>query len=354
MKDIKKVFLLIILINVPTLVSSQGFDWSDESKEEFSSFPELEITRDITPVRYSLEKYLPPTLSQGKTGMCVAYSLSYCRTILYAKNKNLSHEKDIVRNTFSPFFIYNMCMPSNNSNCMKGLDPLRSLHNLKKYGIAQLFNVEYPNFYPFTENRLMCDGYPTSFENDLANASIYKIDGYEKVTTVVQIKESIAKGNPIFFGFSPLPASWHTLWEKDSWNPNDMFFCFHKEYECDIRTNDVSGLCKNHKPTNWNPEGGHAMTLIGYDNNKNGGSFLILNSWGSSWGKDGKVWVKYDDFFTYCPFAVSISKKRESLNFGSSPTIDKIEQPEETNINLSAPIYFQDEADPKWSIFLEK
>jgi C1A family cysteine protease len=36
--------------------------------------------------------------------------------------------------------------------------------------------------------------------------------------------------------------------------------------------------------------GGHAMTLIGWDNNKEGESddvFLVLNSWGDKWGKDG-------------------------------------------------------------------
>jgi hypothetical protein len=42
--------------------------------------------------------------------------------------------------------------------------------------------------------------------------------------------------------------------------------------------------------------GGHALSLIGYDDNKEGGSFLIINSWGRDWGNNGKIWVKYSDF----------------------------------------------------------
>ena len=42
--------------------------------------------------------------------------------------------------------------------------------------------------------------------------------------------------------------------------------------------------------------GGHAMCIIGYDDQKEGGSFQIMNSWGSSWGSDGIAWVRYPDF----------------------------------------------------------
>ena len=42
--------------------------------------------------------------------------------------------------------------------------------------------------------------------------------------------------------------------------------------------------------------GGHAMVVIGYDDNKYGGAFEILNSWGTAWGNGGYIWVKYSDF----------------------------------------------------------
>ena len=42
--------------------------------------------------------------------------------------------------------------------------------------------------------------------------------------------------------------------------------------------------------------GGHAMTIIGYDDYKHGGSFQVMNSWGQDFGDDGFVWIRYNDF----------------------------------------------------------
>ncbi len=37
---------------------------------------------------------------------------------------------------------------------------------------------------------------------------------------------------------------------------------------------------------------GHAVCLVGYDDNKN--AFKFINSWGTSWGIDGYGWISYD------------------------------------------------------------
>lgn len=50
----------------------------------------------------------------------------------------------------------------------------------------------------------------------------------------------------------------------------------------------------------------HAMTLAGYDNSK--GAFLVVNSWGTSWGNNGRIWVDYNFFvneFCFCAFAAT-------------------------------------------------
>ena len=47
------------------------------------------------------------------------------------------------------------------------------------------------------------------------------------------------------------------------------------------------------------PEGaeeGHAVTIVGYDDNYMGGSFQFLNSYGSDWGDNGYFWMTYDDY----------------------------------------------------------
>lgn len=52
------------------------------------------------------------------------------------------------------------------------------------------------------------------------------------------------------------------------------------------------------------PAWGHAIVVVGYDDNKRikntfsnkstKGAFLIRNSWGTTWGKDGYGWIPYD------------------------------------------------------------
>lgn len=44
------------------------------------------------------------------------------------------------------------------------------------------------------------------------------------------------------------------------------------------------------------PSGGglsHAMLIVGYDDNRNGGSFKVKNSWGVNWGDEGYCWITY-------------------------------------------------------------
>ena len=41
-------------------------------------------------------------------------------------------------------------------------------------------------------------------------------------------------------------------------------------------------------------QGGHAVTIVGYDDNKFGGAFKIINSWGTSWGDNGYFWLTYN------------------------------------------------------------
>jgi hypothetical protein len=41
------------------------------------------------------------------------------------------------------------------------------------------------------------------------------------------------------------------------------------------------------------------MCIIGYDDNKYGGAFQIMNSWGEDWGKDGLFWISYKNFKKY-------------------------------------------------------
>ena len=48
------------------------------------------------------------------------------------------------------------------------------------------------------------------------------------------------------------------------------------------------------------------MALVGYDNSKN--AFRVRNSWGTSWGDNGSIWVDYDFFCKSFCFAAFVAQ----------------------------------------------
>jgi hypothetical protein len=50
----------------------------------------------------------------------------------------------------------------------------------------------------------------------------------------------------------------------------------------------------------------HAMALVGYDDVKQ--AFRVRNSWGTSWGDNGSIWIDYDFFCTKFCFAAFVAQ----------------------------------------------
>jgi hypothetical protein len=85
------------------------------------------------------------------------------------------------------------------------------------------------------------------------------------------IKENLAQGAPVVIGMMVGSSFMQGMIGKDVWDPepgDDQMMSF----------------------------GGHAMCVVGYDDKKYGGSFLIMNSWGPEWGNNGFAWVRYQHF----------------------------------------------------------
>lgn len=308
----KMKFLTLLLSILSINVFSQGFEWNESINMQLrSNTSEVDATktRSILPSSSSLERYIPFVHHQGETAMCVAYSLANCRSIIYAKNKRLSNEKDIIRNSFSPFHLYYHVKENNDYTCNMGLSPADAIIHLYDNGIAKLIDVEYPDYWPFTDDQL-CNYYPPNRYTDNQNASTYRIDeasvfkdGLSTWDKIKILKNAIASGKPIFFGMDPFPESLYNSYGNDFWRPST----YDSKNNSDI---------------------GHAMTIIGYDDYKYGGSFQILNSYGESWGNNGKIWIKYNDLIEYSSIFVVIGKKYES-SFGATPTVSSKENNEQ-------------------------
>jgi C1A family cysteine protease len=275
----KKILLLFLSPFICfNFIFAQGFLWDSTSQRKFDQLELLETdTRSILPSRYSLEKYTPDVLDQGKTPMCVSYALSSARTILYAKNKRITKNSKIDKSRFSPFYLsYTV-----SGTCEEGMNPDAGLDCILYNGIAQMKNVEGKDYYPNGSIRL-CNNYPSNYNKDKKQAKKFKIDSYKKVLTISQIKSSISSGNPCLYGIYTV-ESFDDI-DEDLWEPK-----------------------RRESPRKHN--GLHALIVIGYDDNKHGGSFRILNSWGTDWGDNGKIWIRYDDFMDYMIAAYSVSRR---------------------------------------------
>jgi len=101
--------------------------------------------------------------------------------------------------------------------------------------------------------------------SDGLNNVIVKYAAVQQSETV--IKQTLLSGAAVSFGFNV-----YSSFMYGSWTSNDPA---------------IMPIPKK----NEQMLGGHAVTIIGYDDSKK--SFLIQNSWGTGWGNDGKFWMPY-------------------------------------------------------------
>lgn len=244
-----------------------GLEFDKEKYDEvLESAPVLSRNLTSLPASYSLKPYAPTPKSQGSQPSCVGWASGYgARTISYAIRNNWANDiSKINQNTFSPAFVYNQIKFKGDDFCKRGSYVSDALRLIKEYGILKL------NDFGYTDKS--CTTKPNSYGLQVAKNNT--IEGYERLSNygdqsssfIKKIKKAIANKNPVVIGMT-IHKSFYRA--KGYWSPQG--------------STDPS-------------LGGHAMVVVGYDDNKYGGAFEILNSWGSAWGNGGYIWVKYDDF----------------------------------------------------------
>ena len=74
--------------------------------------------------------------------------------------------------------------------------------------------------------------------------------------------------------------------------------CEYGEHDFDfpiVKDKSVYLPNSNSKNVNGNK---HAFTVVGYDDTKLGGALELQNSWGTDFGDQGFIWIKYEDIFS--------------------------------------------------------
>jgi hypothetical protein len=224
----------------------------------------------------SVLSYAPKRMSQGAQGSCTAWACVYATTtILHATATG----KDPNSLAFSPAFIYNQMTKGNCTGTNIGL----ALDKLVKEGAVSL------NDFPYSDQS--CNKQPS---NELKQkAEKFKLRGYNRLTLkhdnykidMEAIKQNITQGAPVVIGMA-VGGSFYSIGTEGLWVPTK------KEYE------NVKKSLDGHIVDDGSGGGfgGHAMCVVGFDDDYEGGAFHIMNSWGDDWGKDGLFWMRYKDF----------------------------------------------------------
>ncbi|MCS6821180.1 MAG: DUF4384 domain-containing protein [Microscillaceae bacterium] len=220
------------------------------------------------PTQKSLRKYAPIARNQGLYGNCVGWSTAYAaRTIMLAQKLGWTSSLIINENAFSPFFVYEKAKSNQDVDCKEGTNLPVALEIMKEFGTLKLKEFHEVCGQPITQQHI-------------ERAKEYRITDYQRLfehnspNKVQLVKKSLAEDKPVVVGIQCCTESFLYANGKDTWK---------------LQSTD-----------NPSPDGGHAVTVVSYDDNKNGGSFEIMNSWGTKWGNEGFIWITYEDFNRYC------------------------------------------------------
>ena len=320
-EDIIDIFANALGMDSTNIDQHTGYDWDDEDPEHMEDdINILNIVDDDYEGtgRVDLTNYLPPIGDQGQYGTCVAWASAYnARTYLYARENNLTTSQLASKsNHFSPKYIF-YALNDGRTSC-DGSYFEQVLDVIQKKGVATMASMPY-------ENMGNCSGSPSSSQNN--DAANYKIKSYREIdmTKPSNIKAYLDQGKVIVFGaqlgdeFMLADRDFNYLYQQTSYN--------------------YSGMHAN-----------HAMVIAGYDDNKGpNGCFLVVNSWGTSWGNDGYIWVdqKYmcGGNFAFCGFVMNGINEAPSISSVTNEVVNPVSGKDLIPTELSFEDYEVDESE---------
>ncbi|MDR0315273.1 MAG: C1 family peptidase [Treponema sp.] len=216
------------------------------------------------PRSVSLKQYAPLPGDQANYGTCVAWASAYAaRTISESVTLDRRSQTETTQNVFSPVYVYRNIQPDDHE-LQRGAQIHWALDLMRDTGAVKMLDIERSTDF----RRVDLANYRDSRRYPIAGyVTLFSREDKSKPGLVTRsVKKSLAEGKPVIIGMNT-PDSF--IEARDVWEPRE------------------------------NPDyyyGGHAMCVIGYDDNKNGGAFELINSWGRKWGNGGYIWVPYKAF----------------------------------------------------------
>ena len=212
-----------------------------------------------------LEKYLPPVADQGESSSCVGWATAYY-CFSYAVNKARKSTSIEVKNPhyqFSPAFIWHQF---NGGDGSRGMTISEAFDMLRTQGCA-------------TMDEMRWDGKDfTSQPSAAVKASARRFMPSQTVNLMAQSKKADPEVFKAWLAERRVPfVIGVRVFQDFQAAPHDPDYVYKNPADNDSSNSVV---------------GGTALTVIGYDNANR--AFRIVNSWGTSWGDKGKLWLSED------------------------------------------------------------
>lgn len=190
---------------------------------------------------------LPGPGDQGAQPSCTAWAVGYAAATAALRYSGIS-----LANPISPADLFAKILRRSPTACTQGSHISYAMDTLVQEGVTTLDRAPYSD--------LQC--------GMASSATSYNLDGFSRVSAAdsVAIRGSIQAMQPVSFGMQVSDAMSNVSASNPVFRPNGT-------------------------------GGGHAMTIVGYDDAVQ--RYKIVNSWGASWGAGGFLQISYSDFAAF-------------------------------------------------------
>ncbi len=270
-------FTLLILLIVHHLANGQlystGLVFNDDN------YNKANIKANINPNDFSnlphavsLKRYCPKPGNQLQLNTSPSWASSWsAKTILEAQRYNWSDRTYITKQTYSPAYNYYHIRNSEDENCEQGVDLYTALSFLKNTGVKK-----YVDFLEFCPRGIPEEILPKDNTEQISDFTKLFDSKHSDRFKLMAVKKSLSENLPVVIGMYCPPSFYRA---KNFWQPKETF------------STDFPG---------------HALCVVGYNDDKYGGAFEVINSWGTKWGNSGFIWIRYNDFLNFTKYAYEV------------------------------------------------
>ena len=234
-----------------------------EQKSKYNWLPDKPDSRDhifnaaaVAPAQLApavdLRQYDSPIQDQGQIGSCTGNAIAGLINLIDKKvNKTPLQVSRL-------FIYYQERVYEGTVNYDSGAYIRDGIKTVYTYGAPT------ENLWPY-QTRLLYNRPSIGAWTDAAKR---KVTGYQRVMNLNDIKVALSAGNPVVIGF--------TVYES---------------FEGSVNNN--TGMMPYPNTSTEQILGGHAVAVVGYNDNLGGGRLICRNSWGTSWGDRGYFYMPY-------------------------------------------------------------